>query len=373
MTLRRMFHMAFAGAFSPPRAAHAVRAALAGACLVVPAILAVMAGAGGVLIGGAGPAAAETRAVVIMYHRFGESRYPSTNVTLEQFETHLRELQTGGYTVMALADIVDALLGAKTLPDRAVGLSVDDAFLSVYTQAWPRLKKAGFPFTLFVATGAIDRKLSGYMNWDQIREMARAGVAIGSQTETHLHMPDADDARNRGELERSNKRFEEELGQRPSLIAYPYGESSLTVQAVVKEAGFSAAFGQHSGAIGSGGNIFDLPRFATNENYGGLPRFKLVVNALPLPVADITPADPMIGANNPPAMGFTITGPVKGLNRLSCFSSHDGRARLERLGERRIEIRVKQAFPKGRTRVNCTLPAGDGRWYWFGRQFYRPK
>ena len=370
MTLRRMFPHSRASAFLPRRAPRALLPALAGACLVV---LAALTGAGGVLIGGASPAAAETRAVVIMYHRVGESRYPSTNVTLEQFEAHLRELSSGGYRVMALADIVDALLGAKTLPDRAVGLSIDDAFLSVYTEAWPRLKKAGFPFTLFVATGAVDRKQSGYMNWDQIREMARAGVAIGSHTETHLHMPDADDTRNRGELERSNKRFEEELGQRPSLIAYPYGESSLAVHTVVKEARFAAAFGQHSGAIGSGGNIFDLPRFAMNESYGGLPRFKLTANALPLPVIDITPADPMIGANNPPAMGFTITRPVKGLNRLSCFSSHDGRARLERLGQRRIEIRVKKAFPKGRTRVNCTLPVGDGRWYWFGRQFYRPK
>ena len=205
MTLRRMFPHSRASAFSPRRAPRALLTALAGACLVV---LAALAGAGVVLIGGTAPAAAKTRAVVIMYHRFGESRYPSTNVTLEQFEAHLRELSSGGYRVMALADIVDALLGAKTLPDRAVGLSIDDAFLSVYTEAWPRLKKAGFPFTLFVATGAVDHKQSGYMNWHQIREMVRAGVAIGSQTETHLHMPDADDTRNRGELERSNKRFE---------------------------------------------------------------------------------------------------------------------------------------------------------------------
>ena len=80
-----------------------------------------------------------------------------------------------------------------------------------------------------------------------------------------------------------------------------------------------------------------------------------------------------MGALNPPVRGATLTGHLEGLTRLSCFSSHDGRARLERLGERRIEIRVSRAFPKGRTRVNCTLPAGEGRWYWFGRQFYRPK
>ena len=38
---------------------------------------------------------------------------------------------------------------------------------------------------------------------------------------------------------------------------------------------------------------------------------------------------------------------------------------------RRVELRFGEAFPTGRTRINCTVPAGDGRWYWFGHQFYR--
>ncbi len=318
-------------------------------------------------------AATGSNAVVIMYHRFGETKYPSTNVTLEQFEAHLGELKSGKYKVMPLAEILAAVAGGKPLPDRAVGLSIDDAFLSLYAEGWPRLKAAGFPFTLFVATDPVDDGTFGYMNWDQIREMARAGVTIGSQTASHLHMPKADPARNREELERSNKRFEEELGRRPLLFAYPFGESSLAVQAVVRKTGFKAAFGQHSGALGGNDDLFDLPRFAMNENYAGLARFRLAVNALPLPVTDITPADPLIGANNPPAMGFTVDATIKNLGRLACFSSNAGKARLEWLGERRVEIRVKEAFPKGRTRVNCTLPAGGGRWHWFGRQFYRPE
>ncbi|MCH7863615.1 MAG: polysaccharide deacetylase family protein [Proteobacteria bacterium] len=317
------------------------------------------------------PAAADTAAVVIMYHRFGEPKYPSTNITLEQFEAHIQELQSGKYRVVGLPEIIAALRDGRPLPDRTVGLSIDDAFRSVYREAWPRLKEAGFPFTLFVATGPIDRKASNYMNWDQIREMAAAGVTIGSQTMSHLHMADASPERNRDDLDRSNRRFEEELGQRPDLFAYPYGESSLAVQTLVKEMNFTAAFGQHSGAIGGGGDLFDLPRFAMNETYGGQPRFRLAVNALPLPVTDVTPADPLIAAHNPPAMGFTIAGNIPGLDRLACYSSHEGRARLEHLGGNRIEIRVERAFPKGRTRVNCTLPVGKGRFRWFGRQFYR--
>ena len=50
---------------------------------------------------------------------------------------------------------------AGPFPSAAIGLSVDDAYLSVYPEAWPRLKGAGLPMTLFVATRAVDRKLSG--------------------------------------------------------------------------------------------------------------------------------------------------------------------------------------------------------------------
>lgn len=319
-----------------------------------------------------GGAAADVAAAVVMYHRFGESKYPTTNITLEQFEAHIQELQSGPYQVLPLVKIVKAIQNGTPLPARTVGISVDDAFLSVYTEAWPRLKKAGLPFTLFVATGVVGRNVAGYMNWDQIKELASAGVTIGNHTVSHLHMPDASKGKSLEEIEYANNLFEEKLGQRPEIFAFPYGESSSAVQVMVKNAGFIAAFGQHSGVVGSKMNQFDLPRFALNENYGGLARFKMVINALPLPVTDITPVDPLISDNNPPAMGFTAGEGLKGFSRLACFSSHAGRARLERLGERRIEVRVEQPFPKGRTRVNCTLPAQGGRWYWFGRQFYRP-
>jgi len=312
-------------------------------------------------------------AVVMMYHRFGEKTLPSTNISIAKFEAHIAELQSGGYKVLGLSEIVDAVRTGKTLPDRAVGISIDDGYLSIYAEAWPRLKKAGFPFTVFVATDPIDQKLGNYMSWDQIKEMAAAGVTIGGHTVSHLHMPAHDAARNVDEIRRSNKRLAEMLGKAPEIFAYPYGESSLAVQKLMRESGYVAAFGQHSGVIGGDGNLFDLPRFAMNETYGELSRFKLAANALPLPVTDVTPADPLVGAVNPPAMGFTVADGIKGLDRLSCFVSHEGRARLERLGERRFEARVTTAFPRGRTRLNCTMPAGDGRWRWFGRQFYIPE
>jgi peptidoglycan/xylan/chitin deacetylase (PgdA/CDA1 family) len=138
-------------------------------------------------------------AVIFMYHRFGEDEYPSTSIKLEQFEAHLAELKSGGYTVMALPDIVKALEKGTALPDRTIALTIDDAYLSVYEDAWPRLKKLGLPFTLFVATDPVDQGIQGYMSWSQIRELSKSGVAIGSQTASHLHMATANTLTNKRE------------------------------------------------------------------------------------------------------------------------------------------------------------------------------
>ena len=119
------------------------------------------------------PAEAADSAVVFMYHRFGETSWPSTNIRIDQFEAHLKELSEGGYKVLALPTILSALKRGEELPDKTIALTIDDAYLSVYTAAWPRLKAARFPFTLFVATNPIDANLRNYMNWDQIRELAR--------------------------------------------------------------------------------------------------------------------------------------------------------------------------------------------------------
>ncbi|MDH5489092.1 MAG: polysaccharide deacetylase family protein [Rhodospirillaceae bacterium] len=318
--------------------------------------------------------AGEAAASAVMYHRFGEDDYPSTNIKIEQFEQHLQELKAGGYNVMALDEIVTAIINGSELPEKTTAITIDDAYLSVYTEAFPRLKKFGFPFTVFVATDAVDRADAGaykrYMTWAQLKELeAHPLASIGSQTASHLHMIDATSLINRRDLERSQARFEEKLGIKPNIIAYPYGEFSSDVINIVRDMGFIAGFGQHSGAFGPNDNIYTLPRFAMNEDYGDIARFKTAASAMPITVEDMLPDDTVIaGEDNPPALGFSlVNGPKGGVN---CFSSHEGKLQTERLGESRIEVRMEQAMPKGRTRLNCTAPGPDGRWYWMGRLFY---
>lgn len=225
---------------------------------------------------------------------------------------------------------------------------------------------------MFVATQPVDRDQRGYMSWDQIRILQDEGVQIGSQTRSHPHMHDISLSDAKEELEFSNNRFLEEIGQRPKLFAYPYGEYNLGVVELVKQAGFDAAFGQNSGIAHGYNGFFELPRFAMNEQYGSLDRLQLAIDGLPLKVDQIVPEDVVLNDNNnPPNYGFTLAPDIANDRQLRCFNSTYGKLEVNILGPR-AEIRLPGPLGQGRARINCTMPGGDGRWRWFGRQFLIP-
>lgn len=323
-----------------------------------------------VLAAEAGPSAAADGASVIMYHRFGELRYPATNVRLDQFEGHLAELSSGRYRVLPLPEIVEALQSGRPLPDRTVAITIDDAVRSVYTEGWPRLRQANLPFTLFVATKDLEQKSDAYMTWDQVRELARAGVTIGNHTVSHPHLPALSAERIRREILEAQARFVAELGQAPTLFAYPYGEASTVAVGIVRELGFKAAFGQHSGALHMTSDHFYWPRFALNENYGAQERVRMVINALPLPIETVSPSDPTL-TQNPPVFALTVAPSVPNPRNLRCYASELGFTFVA-LEERRFEGRFAAPLPAGRARINCTVPAGSDRFRWFSMQYYVP-
>ena len=315
-----------------------------------------------------GQSHAADHAAVLMYHRFGEDEYPSTNIRLDQFDAHLEKLANGSYTVLSLDKIIRQY-GWKELPDRTVAITIDDAYLSVFKK-FTKTGSKGLSFTVFVATDPVDNGHPNYMSWDQLRQLQASGIGIGSQTKTHPHMHQISLTEIDAELSNSNQRFLEELGLRPTLFAYPYGEYNLAVIERVKANGFTAAFGQNSGIAHGFDGFFELPRFAFNEQYGSMDRLTLAIDGLPLKANQIVPADVVID-KNPPALGFTLVKEIADDGQLRCFNSTYGKLRVDRIGPR-AEVRFPGALPTGRARVNCTMPGPDGRWRWFGKQFLVP-
>ncbi|MEX0921489.1 MAG: polysaccharide deacetylase family protein [Rhodovibrionaceae bacterium] len=316
--------------------------------------------------------------VVLMYHRFGEPAYGLTDTPLDLFERQLAILAEGGYRVLPLPEVAAALESGAQLPERSVVITIDDAYLSVYREAWPRLRAAGLPFTLFTATEAIDGGGAGFMSWDQLRELAADPlVSLGSQTRSHPHMPGRSLAENRADVLAGSARFAAELGAAPRLFAYPYGEYDLENLALIRELGFDLAFSQPSGAIDMTRARRDpllryaLPRFVLNATYGQPDRFRLAIDSLPLPVSEETPESPLLPQQDAGvAFAFSVDQKAGGLERLRCYANWDATPQVA-VQARRVTVTMAAAPGRGRWRVNCTLPAGEGRWYWYARLFYR--
>ena len=309
-------------------------------------------------------------ATVFMYHKFGVSKYPSTSVTLEQFESHILELSKDKYNILPLNFIVDTIINDGQLPNNTIGISIDDADKSFFEVGWPMFKENNIPVTLFITTGTIAKNNKNYLNWDQIRKLKEEGVTIGAHSHTHAHMPDLDISEVRKEIEISNKIFLKELGEIPTLFAFPYGETSSEIIKIIKEYKFKVAFGQHSGIINETSNMYYLPRFSLNEKYGEIDRVKFASSSKGLGVYDFIPSNPTI-TENPPFIGFSLLD-EKLSQSLNCFI-FDMNGQVEReiyKFNERVEIRLSRELSKGRSRVNCTAKDNEGNWRWFGHQFY---
>ena len=310
----------------------------------------------------------ENSVAVFVYHRFGENDYPSTNIRINQFKKHLDELTKNNYNVVSTEEIINALTNNKDLPEKTVALTIDDAFFSIYKKAWPLLKEKKLPFTIFVSTGPLKSNSKNYMNWEQIKEMDSHGVTIGHHTKNHLHLVTKEKEKIISEIEEANNDFLKNLGYVPDIFAYPYGEYSSEIKQITKNY-FKAAFGQQSGGIYNGIDIFELPRYSLNEQYGDLKRFRFAANSYGLKIKNILPENKIITDANPPLLGFTLLDDLEG--SLQCYPSHNIKADLIKLGNKRIEVRFNKAFPKGRTRINCTIN-DNTKWRWSGFQFLNP-
>lgn len=318
-------------------------------------------------------------AVIFAYHRIGEDLYPATNIRREQFEEHLRELTSGAYHILPLPRIVSALKDNERLPENSVALTFDGVHNSAMEYAIPLLVKKEIPFTLFVPTDHLDSHSPRYMNWHEIKKLSRHNfITFGLHPASYTRLMDQPDDEIKRQINKARSRFREETGKEITLFAYPFGEHSAAYKKIVKDMDFTAAFGQQSGVAYAGSDLYALPRFSLTEGHGGTERFRLTARALPLPLSDIVPDDPYL-KNAMPDIGFTFDETLAGkIDKLSCFVSGQPLPAIERVGARRVELRLARPVEDERTRINCTLPVTTDeddtvRWRWFGMLLTLPQ
>lgn len=325
----------------------------------------------------AAAAQAADTAVVFMYHRFGEIELPTTNVETQQFEAHLDYLDDEGFAVVSLGALIDALTGGDALPENAVVITIDDAYRSVYHVAHPRLRSRGFPYTVFVSSDGVDDGLQAYMTWDQMRRLAREGATFANHGASHTSLisPPSDGDHEdwaRDDIERGLARLREELEPEERAFAYPYGEFNENVIDWVEALGYRIAFGQHSGAVGPMSRALALPRYPINESYGAIDDFRTRARSLPLPVQRVSPADNQIETRLP-LLEIDLAGGAEGADYsgIACFVGGQGQVSVDwPVPNERFATGPEKPLTPGRHRINCTAPAGDGRYYWYSHPWF---
>jgi len=303
----------------------------------------------------------------LMYHRFNENKYPSTNIKMDVFRNQIDIIKNLNYDFYDPKFLIEEFDEPKS--KKKILITIDDGFKSFYDEAWPYLKKNKIPFILFVSTEPVGK--NGYMNWDEINEIENSEYGyIGHHSHTHEYLIDMNEEEFINDIETSTKIFKDKLGYSPLIFSYPFGEYSLYMKQYIKD-NFKIAFGQHSGVIDINKDKFELPRFPINEKYGELKRFKSLINYSPLEYKFLRPEEKKLNNNgNPPKLEVQFFEKQKNIKNINCYSNDGGNWKKSNLkfNGSTMTIVFEQPFIPRRGRINCSLN-DDGRWRWFGTQF----
>jgi peptidoglycan/xylan/chitin deacetylase (PgdA/CDA1 family) len=306
-----------------------------------------------------------------IYHRFGNEKYPSTNIDMQTFRQQLEYLHENNYQVLTFAKAVEKLRSQGSIPEKTAVLTVDDGYKSFQTEAVPLLDQYGYKATVFVCTDYVGR--SGYLSWEDIRALRKKGYEFGNHSHSHAHFLNGSEAETRerflADLNQSEKIFRQELGSKPSLYCYPYGEYNPDMQQILKERGYQAAAAQKSGVIYPGSDLFALPRFPMTSYYGEIKKFRSKAQMKALPVIKEEPLDPEIKGANPPRMTLHIDASKINTHAIQCFVNGRRNCEISRAkeGSRLIlKVRAKQPLETRRSKYTITAPSRSGSpWYWY--------
>jgi poly-beta-1,6-N-acetyl-D-glucosamine N-deacetylase len=303
----------------------------------------------------------------IMYHRFDENKYPSTNIQMDLFLEHIKLIKDFNYEFIHPNEFQKNFNIPKR--QKKILLTIDDAFQSFYDVAWPYLKENKIPFILFISTESVGNR--GYMTWDQVKEVEKENFAlIGHHSHSHEYLIDKSDKDFIKDMEKANLIFNAKIGYVPKLFSYPFGEYSEFMRSYVSN-NFAYAFGQHSGVIDTNKEKFQLPRFPINENYGKIKRFKSIIKTYPLEYKNLVPIEKKISnKNNPPNFSVEFFEDQRNIKNIDCYSNEGDKWERSdtKFTNNVLSINFREAFLPRRGRVNCSLN-DNGKWRWFGAQF----
>lgn len=324
--------------------------------------------------------------VVLCYHNVedkGGSK--ALTITTTQFEKELLGIKEAGFSVIGMQDFLAFRRGTKEIPAKSCIITIDDGWVSAYTNAWPLLKKYGYPFTLFIYVNYVGTGGKS-LTWEQLGEMRDAGVDIQSHTYSHsnLKIPGGGmdrthseqvkkevatlgvDGWMRKEIVESKAVLEKQLGIKCNAFAYPFGVWNTKARELVKEAGYEAAFTVYGQQLGHNSPPYDLlGRYAIEAS-----KPQIFTDAMKM-VGGGTAVDPLASSTvaqlaassmvTQPMEGETIKDPHPTLKaNLETMGAVDpGSVQIRLSGVGKIPVKYDPVTHLAQAKVTQTLEDGD--------------
>ncbi len=193
---------------------------------------------------------------ILCYHRFTAGRSTSRmEVSAADFESQLKWLHDGGWTVAPLKTVLGFIAGRNGVPPRTVAITIDDGYRSAVDIAVPLLERFNDPATLFVYTDFVGTGAG--VTWAQLEGLKHGLIDVQSHSKSHPDLnkrlpgetPAAYDKRLHTEIDLPLQIFGKHGLADASVFAFPYGAANPQVDAVLKGAGYRAAV-----TVARGGN-----------------------------------------------------------------------------------------------------------------------
>lgn len=202
--------------------------------------------------------------LILCYHRFCESAKQASEFVIAAgiFRQQMERLVALGFRFVTAAEWALAVRNGNPVPGRSAVVTIDDGDTSVYSIAFPILRRLGIPATVFAVQDWIGQP--GCINPGQIEALRANAWEIGAHSITHPHLTQLSEAEQQREIEASRSGI---AGEVPLTFAYPYGDHGPAARRIAREAGYLAGFGVDRDAAFPDSPLFNVPRFTIDGRW----------------------------------------------------------------------------------------------------------
>jgi len=190
---------------------------------------------------------------ILLYHNIdGKGVF---SIDLKTLRSHFQLLKERNVRVIKLSELNDRIENPVPFSEKAVVITFDDGFFSMYTKLLPLVKEFGFPVTLFIYTDAVSRRGGKGLDWDKLKILDRSGIDIQAHSKSHrdltlLSRENTADSKAGlyQEIFLSKKILEMHLGKKVVFFAFPYGRYDLDLADLAYTAGYKRVFSTDYGS-----------------------------------------------------------------------------------------------------------------------------